>query len=75
VTTTQETGAHVTLDRIRKGAAAMERAGFRLVYECPLGELEDSCPPWLPGWSRRPHGSGYVFTADYSTPGEDGRMA
>ena len=41
MTTTQESGRHVTPERIRADGANVERAGFRLVYECPLAFLEE----------------------------------
>ena len=40
VTTTEETGRHVTPERIRRGAEAMERDGFGLAFECPLLALD-----------------------------------
>ena len=40
MTTTLETGRHVTPGRIKADAAMMERAGFGLRYECPLLSLD-----------------------------------
>ena len=62
MTNTQEPGAHVTPERIRADGTKMERAGFRLMYECPLAFLaedprERDWPPatWraAPGEQRR----------------------
>ena len=71
MTTSLETGAHVTPERIRAGGAAMERAGFRLAYECPLEELEEDYP--RARWLRWTYMSLDGFSE--SIPGEDGRMA
>ena len=66
-----------TPKRIHKDAEAMERAGFRLVYECPLAELEepeepeDDCPRLRWSWWESESWHGYAE----SIPGEDGRMA
>ena len=39
MTTTQESGRHVTPERIRADGANVERAGFRLVYRRPIEQL------------------------------------
>ena len=41
MTTTQESGRHVTAEHIRADGEAMERAGFRLMYECPLAATDE----------------------------------
>ena len=74
MTTTLESGRHVTPERIRKGAEVMERAGFRLRYETPLAELQgaEEEPPDL-AWSWWECQSWDGFSE--SIPGEQGRMA
>ena len=49
MTTTVETGRHVTPERIRADAAMMERSGFELAYECPLWliELDRQAQGWV----------------------------
>ena len=71
MTTTLESGRHVTPERIRADGANVERAGFVLVYECPLEELEEDYPRarWL-RWTYMP-----LDGFSESIPGEDGRMA
>lgn len=71
MTFTEETGALVTSERIRKGAAAMERAGFRLAHERPLAELKEDCPHWRRSWWE--WSPWHVFGE--SIPGEQGRGA
>ena len=71
MTTTQDPGSHVTPERICAGGEAMERAGFRLVYECPLAELEDDYPRLRWSWWESESWHGF----SESIPGEDGRMA
>ena len=39
VTTTEETGRHVTPERIRADVVMMEREGFELAYECPMSRI------------------------------------
>jgi len=66
VTTTQETGAHVTPERIRADAGWVERAGFALVYECPLAFLSEDprdadCPTMI--WRSYDIGPWHIFEA------------
>ena len=71
MTTTQESGRHVTPERIRADGAKMVRAGFRLVYERPLAELESEYQSMRLAW----HTELYGRLGRESIPGEDGRMA
>ena len=77
MTTTQESGRHVTPERNRADGALVARAGFRLMYECPLAELEepeepeDDCPRLRWSWWESESWHGFSD----SIPGEDGRMA
>lgn len=52
MTTTEETGRHVTLERIQRGAEAMVAQDFELVYACPLSELELVIELRRMGWMR-----------------------
>jgi len=74
MTCTEEIGAHVTRERVRKGAAAMERAGFRLVYECPLAASDAERRRWRARWTTKGIGDWYAFGNVFTTPGEGGRM-
>ena len=71
MTTTQESGRHVTPERIRADGANVERAGFRLVYERMLVELEAEYRSLRLAW----HTELYGRLGRESIPGEDRRMA
>ena len=60
--TTLESGRHVTPERIRADGEAMERAGFRLVYECPLQASDEERRRHWEYW-RQVHGTIYRWQA------------
>jgi len=72
VTSTDAPGRYITPERIRKGAAAMERAGFRLVYECPLAASDAERRRWRARWTTKGIGDWYAFGNVCTTPGWTG---
>jgi len=77
VTFTEETGVRIMPERIRKGAEAMERAGFVLQYECPLAASEEERRIYREYWTAS--AELYLwYTANYvlgiPISGEQGRI-
>ena len=79
MTTTLETGRHVTPERIRADAAMMEREGFELVYECPLPDLKLVGDLRRMGWMRSAayyaDSLGEHLRSTNDIPGQPGRFA
>jgi len=80
MTTTQESGRHVTPERIRADGEALERAGFRLVYECPIGATDVERRARHAYWTGDAALNAWFkmrdnYIMDIPIPGENGRMA
>ena len=71
MTTTLESGRHVTPERIRADGANVERDGFRLMYECPLAATDEERRArrtyWTAAW--------YQFHYVPTTLSDEWRMA